>query len=1213
MLKALELVGFKSFADRTRFEFPAGISAVVGPNGSGKSNVVDAIKWVLGEQSAKSLRGREMADVIFNGSAGRHPLQMAESTLVFDNSKRLLALDAAEVHVTRRVYRSGEGEYLINRQPCRLRDIRDLLFGTGMGTEAYSVIEQGKVDVLLQSSPRERRLIFEEAAGISRFKAKKVESQRRLERVEQNLLRLADIVEEVENQLKSLRRQASKAERYRQLTERLQSLRTQIGLSDWRKLGARLTDLEAQLAALQLRRSAAAAELQRLDAAQVGLEATLAEVLENQRASAGRSAENREQIAACESAIEHERRRMAEAEADLARYRRQAASLSVRAGDLVQQLQQTAAAMQAATEEHRTVLQRLANEERALTQLTVELDAGRAEHQRRRTAQMEAVRQAGLLGNQISALQSQTAAAQERCRRIEQRSAAVAAARDNVVEQLQSLRQDQQQRLAELEAVQRQSTSAEAKLTEMRQAQAKLAAELAECRERLSATRERASVLTELEQRFEGLGAGVKEVLIRAKAASEGPFAQLCGLVADVLQADVEHADAVDALLGDAAQCVLVDGAEFAEFLAETRPVFHGRVRFLPLESTPADMATAVDLMGQPGVVASADRVVDCAPRFAPVRDRLLSRSWIVESLAAALALRPQLPPGGRLATPSGELVEADGAVTVGSRISGLGLISRRSQLRALQGQIEEHEERQRQLDGWQSQLAAEADEQRREVELLHTARQQVSAAATELRSQILAQEGHQRQLDEDAGRLIDEFAEAQGQHAAAAASLLSQQTELRTTEASLVALDGHLADATRQLDQVEQQRTRRQREATERKIDLAKSDQRLENLRNQQTQYQRDQEDRQRTLTESRQYLLDCEEKLRQALFRILDSEAAVAELYLAKQTLADAALGLAADRERLRAEKNRLADETARSRTAARAWDEEAHAHELSASEIRMQREALAARLRDDYSVELAELEHEPTPEDLRQREEVEHEIAELRRKISHLGSVNLEALTEVVDLEQRFAHLSGQHADLTAAKRSLEQIIDKINADSRKLFTETFETVRAHFQELFRKLFGGGQADVLLEEGGDILDSGVEIVARPPGKEPRSISLLSGGEKTLTCVALLLSVFRSRPSPFCILDEVDAALDEANIDRFVGVLHEFLAWTQFVIVTHSKRTMSCASTMYGVTMQESGVSKRVSVRFEDVHDNGEIRVAVSDKSNGASPQDKDDSQAA
>src|SRR5580698_2170522 len=338
MLKALELVGFKSFADKTRLEFPRGITVVVGPNGSGKSNIVDAIKWVLGEQSVKSLRGKEMADVIFNGSAHRRPLNAAETTLSFDNSQRRLPIDTPEVHITRRVYRSGESEYLINRQPARLRDIRDLLAGTGMATEAYSVIEQGKVDVLLQASPRDRRLIFEEAAGISRFKAKKVEALRRLERVEQNLLRLCDIVEEVDNRLKTVRAQAAKARRYKEYADRLQELRTQVGLADWRKLTTALEAHESELTQMRDQAGAASAQTERLEAQVLGLELEISGTEETIRSNDARIGQNRERIAAYEATIDHERRLSGELEQEVARYRRQLTAMNLRAGNLDDQL-----------------------------------------------------------------------------------------------------------------------------------------------------------------------------------------------------------------------------------------------------------------------------------------------------------------------------------------------------------------------------------------------------------------------------------------------------------------------------------------------------------------------------------------------------------------------------------------------------------------------------------------------------------------------------------------------------------------------------------------------------------------------------------------------------------------------------------------------------------------------------------------------------------
>ncbi len=333
------------------------------------------------------------------------------------------------------------------------------------------------------------------------------------------------------------------------------------------------------------------------------------------------------------------------------------------------------------------------------------------------------------------------------------------------------------------------------------------------------------------------------------------------------------------------------------------------------------------------------------------------------------------------------------------------------------------------------------------------------------------------------------------------------------------------------------------------------------------------------------------CVQRAEASRWNILRAESEIAELYLRKEAFAEEIIRCLNQRDELQQQRNQLAAEAQTGRTHARKIEEQIHAQDLAANEIRLERETLASRLREDYGIELAELEHHPTSEEQRHRDEVQQEIEELRHKIHALGNVNLEALEELEALESRFKTLSEQHQDLSAAKSSLEKIIERINADSRRLFAETLETVRGHFQQLFRDLFGGGQGDILLEEGVDILESGIEIVARPPGKEPRSISLLSGGEKTLTCVALLLAMFRSRPSPFCVLDEVDAALDEANIDRFTNVLHEFLKWTQFIIVTHSKKTMTCANTIYGVTMQESGVSKQVSVRFEDVSDDGHI----------------------
>ncbi len=409
--------------------------------------------------------------------------------------------------------------------------------------------------------------------------------------------------------------------------------------------------------------------------------------------------------------------------------------------------------------------------------------------------------------------------------------------------------------------------------------------------------------------------------------------------------------------------------------------------------------------------------------------------------------------------------------------------------------------------------------------------------------------------------------------------------------DARLTELEAALTQLSRQIDALEARRLAAGRETTEIKVELAKCEERLRNLLARMRQFEESRSERQRAIEEAGQRLAECIERSEAVRRSILQAEGEIADLYVHKETFSAHTVELVNRREAFRQQRTALAAEVQKVHGQVRTFEEKIHAIELSANEVRHERTTLVDRMREDYCIELAELEHEPSGDEQRQREEVQQEIEELRQKINNVGNVNLEALDELDQLETRHKTLAAQYHDLVTAKNSLEKIIERINTDSRRLFQETLELVKGHFQTLFRDLFGGGHADIVLEENVDILDSGIEIVARPPGKEPRSISLLSGGEKTLTCVALLLAIFRSRPSPFCVLDEVDAALDEANIDRFTQVLQDFLAWTQFIIVTHSKKTMTCADTIYGVTMQESGVSKQVSVRFEDVSEDGQI----------------------
>jgi len=1195
MLKALELVGFKSFADKTRFEFPRGITVVVGPNGSGKSNIVDAIKWVLGEQSVKSLRGKEMADVIFNGSGARRAMNSAEITLTFDNSNNLLPIDTPEVHITRRVYRGGEGEYLINRHPGRLRDIRDLLSGTGMGTHAYSVIEQGKVDVLLQSSPRDRRVIFEEAAGISRFKAKKIESLRRLDRVEQNLLRLSDIVDEVESRLRSVRLQAGKARRFKEYTDRLQELRTQVGLVDWRRLSERLGKFEDELQALAEQNAGANAEAETIEARLLETDTRLADANEAIRQSESRIAENRERIAGHESTIEHERNRSRDLEQEIDRHRRQLVAMTVRAGDLQRQLLDTGEAVRQAEQQHRRIAARLAEGERQLTGVIADLDRIRGENEQRRLAYMEQMRAAAALGNEISALESQLAAAAAARDRSNHRIAELDGQCDALSAELEDLRRQRQELSRRLGEEEELLAAAKDQLERSRRHHAVRQEELARLRQRQSGVAERAAVLEELQHRQEGLNAGVKEVLAAAANASgESPWRNVRGLVADLLHVGVEIAPLVEVALGETAQHVVAAReASLLDHLKNESQRFAGRVGFLWLDELPTAHATPeVDLEGRPGVLGRADRFVKTEPQFAALAHRLLGRTWFVEKLDHAITLSESLGRGLSFVTLAGQRLAADGTLVVGPRHAAAGLISRRSQLRALETQLGELETEIARAEQGVADLGQRIQQQQQQVETRAAEHRRVADAVAEHGFKIAAVEQTRAQLDRQRSVLQSESRAAQAQHDAAAKSLDDARARRRRAETDLAEAEAQLSGLNEKIDRLEDRHEVHNRETTRTKVELAKSEERLRNLHARMRQLEESRQERGRAITDAGEQLARCIERAAEARRSILRAESQVAELYLCKEKFAAETVELIDRRERLRRQRTELTADAQAIRAKIRKIEEKIHAADLAASEVRHERGNLADRLREDYGIELAELEGEPTDEEQHQREEVQQEIDELRRKIANLGHVNIEALDELDELERRHKTLADQYRDLAEAKTSLERIIDRINTDSRRLFSETLETVTGHFRELFRDLFGGGHADIVLDEGVDILESGIEIVARPPGKEPRSISLLSGGEKTLTCVALLLAIFRSRPSPFCVLDEVDAALDEANIDRFTQVLKDFLTWTQFIIVTHSKKTMTCADTIYGVTMQESGVSKQVSVRFEDVSDDGEIR---------------------
>ncbi|HEX6962832.1 MAG TPA: chromosome segregation protein SMC [Lacipirellula sp.] len=1205
MLSALELNGFKSFADRTRFEFPAGITVVVGPNGSGKSNVVDAVKWVLGSQSVKALRGKEMTDVIFSGSRTRRQANAAEVSLIFDNTAGIFDHDAAEIQITRRVYRSGEGEYLINRQPCRLRDLRDLLASVGMAAGAYSIIEQGKVDAVLQASPKERRLLFEEAAGISRFRIKREEAARRLEKVQQNLLRLADIVEELESRLRSVRLQAGKAQKYAELSKRLELLRTHVGLEDWRRSTDRIDGLRTTIASHGAEVNDFERTLAESDAQVAAIDKTSEDLQKGFRDLAATDSTVRERLAQCESTRSSHLARIDELEQEIQRLAHQLLLLTTRAGDSQQLAAETAAELASSQALHDQSEQQLATQQEYLAAAEGAYAAACQTLVAARTNLEQGERELSQSCSEEQLLVARLQAAEDALGRVDEETAPLATTRQRYVAELKKASTSLAELTTDVERAAKQLKAAQNKLASDRSALAALQKQRAELNGRLTGARERTVVLEELERRLDGLTSGAKEILRRVREQPDGPFRSILGVVADLLHVDADSAPLVEIALGERANYLVVtDTRSLAPALAADPQSWPGRTSFLRLDvPTPASAVDRIDLSAEPGVMGRADTFVEVGNNLAPMVRRLLGRHWLVDTLATAIRLANGPGRGLNFVTAAGEAVLADGTLTVGPRQNIAGLLSRRSELRALREQIdqmkraavdierecEKHEERIAQGESSTSELAAN-----------HAAAIQ---AHGEMRLQARSLNDKVEQVDARLASFTEARAAAAQQLEALAAAREQLQTRNRLLRQQAEASTAEIEAAQQQQALWETRLADLRKVVTDQRVQLARTEQRVDGLKRQMEQLQRDRQERDSLLEETRARAADCRAQKDRLQQSVLELAGQCAELFTKKDQLAEQLLELEQGRAVHQANRAAAVQAADLAREQVLSRQRRLQGVQLELQQLEQQRAVLADRIREDYGVDLAVRAAESTKplsfEELgvADREALEAEIRDLKGRLQSTGPANLEALEELETLESRYNALSAQYNDLQMARERLEQIVQQINAESRQLFVDAIATVRQHFQDIFSGLFAGGEADIIIEEdaSGDVLESGVSIVARPPGKQPRSISLLSGGERTLTCVALLLAIFRSRPSPFCVLDEVDAALDEANIDRFVEVLKQFMQSTQFIVITHSKRTMTCSDTLYGVTMQESGVSKRVSVRFEDVSEDGHIKPAA------------------
>ncbi|MBI4228074.1 MAG: chromosome segregation protein SMC [Candidatus Omnitrophica bacterium] len=1184
MFKSLELSGFKSFAEKTTLVFEPGVTAIVGPNGSGKSNIADSIKWVLGEQSARELRGGHMEDLIFNGTDGRPPLNAAEVSLTFDNAAKRLPTEYAEVMITRRLYRSGESEYLLNKTPVRLKDITELLMGTGIGTSAYSLFEQGKMDQLIQARPEERRAIFEEAAGITKFKTQKREALRKLEQTEANLLRLADVIGEVRRQLQALERQVRKAQLYRDQWERLKTLEALLARRDSRRLQDQRQSLEQAQAGLR------AEESQRQQAAREA-ESALERRRDALEAVDRRHAEAQAQALAVAHAVEMARRQIQTHQERLVEDARRREVAGREIETLRQQMTQTEThvaalrhALEATEAEREGFHAALAAAQQQIAECEEAIRRAQATLQARRGAVVEAAARAARLRNELLKTSTHGHAAHARVQRLELEAGRVAQEQAALAPQAATLEQTlaERHRQAAQEESARQSQQA---AWAQAQAQADASARaITEAQQALVALHSRHEILQGLLTSHGGVSLGVK-ALLEGLQKEAIPRDGVLGLLVDALRVEPGYEAAVEAALGDWADALVVEQWETAaRLLTCLQTTREGRATLL-LRGASLPSAEGGGPPRPAGPYEPILTKVHVEAAWQPLVERLLEHTYIAPDLPTALEFQRAAIVPVRFVTRQGERVTAT-SLTGGSAWSAdqvlVGRPQRVVQLAAELAAAAERVER-------AQQQAAAAAAQAQAIQAAIAQQDQQAQTQREALSQTQHQRDTVRQalrkLDEERALLQTELAEARQSLAEAQARDTSARDAVACAEQALEEDQQAIAAAQAQRDAAARDRERHVTAQAQAQAQLASVDQVRAGRQQSLDLLTQSRDGMTQTLAAREQELVALAERAHTLTSACVVLEQEVTAHAQRRSSDDQTVQQIAAERATLAAA---IAQEQAQGHEQAVALEavrQRLHEQEMAITQLTYQQQALTDRLRERYQLEL-DWGQTPsaTPPPEPDWPAITREVETLRRKLEGLGPVSLASLDESRELQERLTFLTNQQADLQNAKDDLHQAITTINRTTRIQFKETFQHIQQEFQVTFKTLFGGGEARLVLLDEEDLLESGIEIIARPPGKTAQAISLLSGGEKALTSIALLFAIFRIKPSPFCVLDEIDAPLDEANIDRFTRALKEFLQHSQFIIITHNKKTITMADVMYGITMEEQGISKIVSVKFSD-----------------------------
>ena len=1171
-LKAVEMQGFKSFPDRTKLTFDDGITVIVGPNGSGKSNISDAIKWVFGEQSVKSLRGAKMEDVIFGGSASRKPTGFAWVSLFIDNTDRSIDIDTDEVVITRRLYRSGESEYRINNNPVRLKDINETFMDTGLGRDGYSVIEQGKIAEIVSAKSTQRREIFEEAAGISKFRYRKTEAERKLTQAEDNLIRLRDIMQELEDRVGPLKAQSEKAKQYVVLAEEKKSLEISLWLEQLAKLGRQMAELEDKTLLAANDRTTAQKRLEEIEreteeiqqkTQELNLyiehkrdrirewETAISEAKVNAAVKQNTVTHNEDTIRELQDEWERSMLSAGELEEKLTGLREDCALLQKEAEETARRWEESQKALEAKRQEER----RLATEQSALALQKQELQ------EQIHRAELSA-ETAGTLAEEtvdrLEALRGQAKNKDENLTRLREELAGHRAFAEELRERLESLQnskngylfklKSRSDKIAEVESRQRNSE--------------KLAGEKLQ----------RAQVLTDLEKNYESFNNSVKFVM---KQAGAGALRGVIGPVSALIRTENRYSTAVEIALGAAIQNIVVQDETAAKrAIALLKERGAGRATFLPLTNIRANPIRESDLAARGGYVGLASELVQCEERYRAVMDSLLGRTVVAEDIDAAAAIAKAYGYRYRAVTLDGQVVNAGGSLTGGSVNKNASILSRRGEIDALTAEAKKYAAQVEELETQLTELRREADTIRATVEGIaaeeKTAREDLISAQT-LVSRLTASTEEAEQLNEQALREYDELTarvEELRKQKLTGGELVKKLTEevARLNRMDVESTAAHTA-LTEAIEEAARQVTDLQMEAITRRKDCEAAQSVIAQLENQQSGSEA-------ALTELRQKQEQLQKENEAIRAEIEEITAGAAGGGSEIETLRRDIKEADGQKDTLEARRSILTRESGDAITKREAAASELVRLQEKSEAMQEQQNGISTKMWEEYELTRSEAAETAIP--LEDVPAAQKRLTELRGRIRGLGAVNVAAIEEYEEVSGRYRFMKEQIDDAENAKKELTRLIAELSAKMSAIFTERFAGINRHFGEIFRELFGGGHAELRLTDATDPLETGIEIIVQPPGKIIKNLSALSGGEQAFVAICIYFAILRVNPAPFVLIDEIEAALDDVNVGKFAAYLHRMTDHTQFISITHRRGTMEQGDVLYGVTMEEEGISK-------------------------------------